>query len=252
MARDINSAGRKLIQSFETLVLFVYDDQRRPTVEARPGDKIQGTLTIGWGHTGTDVVIGRRITRAEADQLFRDDLDEAEQDVESRLTRKPTSNQYAAMVSLAYNIGGGNFSDSTVLRKFNAGDIAGAAEAFGYWNKARNKQTGKLKVLPGLTRRRAEEKALFLKPDREDIGTTTPEATEEAKPRTAEKGGAVAIATGAGLSVFDAVTGSVEKANESVWGLPEKAVAFFIGAAVLYGLWRWWQARQAAKKAAAK
>ena len=59
------------------------------------------------------------------------------------------------MVSLAYNIGMGNFSASTLLRKHKAGDHAGAAAQFAVWNKANKK------VMAGLTRRRAAEAALY-------------------------------------------------------------------------------------------
>ena len=49
---------------------------------------------------------------------------------------------------------------STLLAKFNAGDIAGAAAEFSKWNKAR--VNGVLTALPGLTARRAAEKSTFL------------------------------------------------------------------------------------------
>jgi hypothetical protein len=67
------------------------------------------------------------------------------------------------MVSLCFNIGPGNFTRSSVARAFNIGEEARAAEAFLAWNKAGGK------VLPGLTRRRAAEKRLFL-----SRGRTTP------------------------------------------------------------------------------
>ena len=60
------------------------------------------------------------------------------------------------MVSWVYNLGSGNFSSSTLLRKFNEGDHEGAAKEFPRWNKAGGK------VLAGLTKRRNEEKAMFL------------------------------------------------------------------------------------------
>jgi lysozyme len=60
------------------------------------------------------------------------------------------------MLSLAYNIGPGAFSGSSVLKRFNQGDMQGAADAFLMWNK------GGGKVLKGLTRRREAERELFL------------------------------------------------------------------------------------------
>ena len=69
---------------------------------------------------------------------------------------KVTQSQFDAMVSLAYNIGAGAFLKSTLLKKVNAGDFAGAGEQFLRWNKAGGKE-----VL-GLTKRREREKQLFL------------------------------------------------------------------------------------------
>lgn len=76
------------------------------------------------------------------------------------LSRTPTVNQAAALLSLAYNIGAGALSTSLLLAKFNAGDMAGAAEEFPRWDKARI--GGVLKPLAGLAARRRRERALFL------------------------------------------------------------------------------------------
>ena len=71
------------------------------------------------------------------------------------LTGPANAHQTAGMVSLAYNIGLGNFGKSSVLRLHKAGDFAGAQGSFGAWNKAAGK------VMPGLTRRRAAEAAIY-------------------------------------------------------------------------------------------
>jgi len=63
--------------------------------------------------------------------------------------------QFDALVSFAYNVGGGNLRSSTLLRKLNAGDYDGAALEFHKWNRSNGK------VLPGLVRRRAAEALLF-------------------------------------------------------------------------------------------
>ena len=60
------------------------------------------------------------------------------------------------MVSFVYNLGSGNFSSSTLLKKFNAGDHEGAAKEFLRWNKAGGE------VLAGLTTRRQAEMETFL------------------------------------------------------------------------------------------
>ena len=117
--------------------------------------------TIGWGNTfyedGTRVKLGEQISKTDALKLLevvanRDFADK----IFPAIKVKVTQNQFDAMVSLAYNIGVFAFNGSTLLKKVNAGDFAGAGEEFLRWNKANGKE-----VL-GLTRRREREKQLFL------------------------------------------------------------------------------------------
>lgn len=68
-----------------------------------------------------------------------------------------TQNQFDALADFIYNVGAANFASSTLLRKLNAKDYAGAAAEFPRWNK------GGGKVLDGLVRRRKKEQDLFLK-----------------------------------------------------------------------------------------
>ncbi|EAA7932780.1 lysozyme, partial [Salmonella enterica subsp. enterica] len=79
-----------------------------------------------------------------------------ESDVSRLVKVRLTQGQFDALVSFAYNLGARTLSTSTLLRKLNAGDYAGAADEFLCWNKAGGK------VLKGLTRRREAERALFL------------------------------------------------------------------------------------------
>ncbi len=139
-----NQAGIDLIKSFESLQLVGY----LPTPDDVP--------TIGYGHTGPEVRIGQRITEEEAEDLLRNDLEKFEDGVTNFLDSAATSeNQFAAMVSLAFNIGLGNFKTSTVLRSHKAGDFAKAEAAFAMWNKQKGK------VLKGLVRRREAEAELY-------------------------------------------------------------------------------------------
>jgi len=73
----------------------------------------------------------------------------------TRQTRLPPARD-AAFTSLAYNVGVGGTSKSTAVRRLNAGNIAGACEAIGWWNKAGSR------VIRGLVNRRAEETKLCL------------------------------------------------------------------------------------------
>lgn len=110
--------------------------------------------TIGYGHT-EGVNLGMRITQEQADSLLKGDLVSREAAVR-RLVRVPvTQGQFDALVSFVYNIGTGAFERSTLLKKLNAGDTRGASAQFAVWNKAGGKE------LPGLTKRRAAERALF-------------------------------------------------------------------------------------------
>jgi lysozyme len=67
---------------------------------------------------------------------------------------------YAALLSFTYNVGVGAFCGSTLLKRANAGDLRGACDGLLAWNKAR--VAGVLVPLPGLTRRRQDERALCL------------------------------------------------------------------------------------------
>lgn len=144
----INNEGEILIKSFEGFKTKAY---------LCPA----GVWTIGWGSTrifGGKVQPNQIISVADAQQQFEIDLWQFEGVVGREVKVPLTENQRAALVSLCYNIGPANFTSSTLLRKLNAGDYAGAAEQFDRWNKAGGK------ALAGLTRRREAEKRLFLKP----------------------------------------------------------------------------------------
>lgn len=119
-----------------------------------------GVWTIGYGDTGPDVVKGLVITKAQAEERLQRRLLEFEGYVNKYVKVALTQNQFDALVSLVYNIGPTNFSTSTLLRKLNAGDYAGAAAQFPVWNKGR--VDGKLVVINGLTNRRKKEQQLFV------------------------------------------------------------------------------------------
>lgn len=141
MTRRIGPKGLALIKEFEGRRLTAYRD-------------VVGVLTIGYGSTGPHVKPGMTITEAEAEALLRKDLDRFERGV-AEMAGEMTPGQFSALVSLAYNVGLGNFASSTLLKLHRAGDYAGAAGQFGRWNKAGGR------VLAGLTKRRAAERALY-------------------------------------------------------------------------------------------
>ena len=142
----ISPAGISAIKRHEGLRLHAYQDSA-------------GVWTIGHGHTG-NVQPGQHISEAEAEQLLRDDLAQAEAAVNNGVRVPVTQEQYDAMVSLAFNIGGSAFGKSTLLQKLNEGDIHAAANEFLRWDKIT--VNGAKEVLPGLTSRRRAERAMFL------------------------------------------------------------------------------------------
>lgn len=116
--------------------------------------------TIGYGHT-EGVKPGQTITESEAEELLDKDINKWLDDV-AKLSPNVKKNpyQWAAITSFAYNCGIGAYKASTLRKKYDAGDIAGAANEFGKWNKAT--VAGKKVELRGLTARREREKELFL------------------------------------------------------------------------------------------
>ena len=141
MRRTINQAGLDLIKSFEGLKLAAY---KCPA----------GIWTIGYGSTGPHVSPGMVITRRSAEEMLRQDLRRFEESVD-RTCPNATDNQFAAMVSLAFNIGVANFEKSTVARMAAAGNHTRAKLAFLLWVKAAGK------TLAGLVRRRQAEAKLY-------------------------------------------------------------------------------------------
>ena len=161
-ARHISPEARTILKRYET---GGYNDASgklhvlpagEPAFRAYRDDA--GVWTIGWGHTGAGVKKGMTCTLAEAEAFLAADLAYAETFV-SRVASTPAQGQLDGMVLLAYNIGNSAFAESTVLRKHNARDHAGAAAAFASWCKIT--QNGRKVVAAGLVRRRAEEAALY-------------------------------------------------------------------------------------------
>ncbi|WGG66676.1 lysozyme [Enterobacter ludwigii] len=139
--------GIALIKQFEGCKLTAYQDS-------------VGVWTIGYGWTqpvdGKPIRAGMTIKQETAERLLKTGLVSYESDVSRLVKVGMTQGQFDALVSFTYNLGARSLSTSTLLRKLNAGDYAGAADEFLHWNKAGGK------VLNGLTRRREAERALFL------------------------------------------------------------------------------------------
>lgn len=140
---DLSDAGFDLVEGFEGF---------RPDWYADPA----GVQTIGFGWTGA-LPDGYRppLSPADGRRLLRETVGRYEAAVR-RLVEVPLSQrQFDALVSFTYNLGEGNLAESTLLRLLNAGDPWAAAAEFDRW------VYGGGRVLPGLVRRRREERALF-------------------------------------------------------------------------------------------
>lgn len=141
--------GVELIKRFEGLELQAYQD-------------IAGIWTIGYGHTGEDVIPGMKISARDAEELLKRDLKPREEAVSILASVDLNQNEFDALVSFVYNVGINGFRNSTARKRLNRNDRFGAADALTWWNKATVNNV--LVEVRGLARRRAAEKALFLTP----------------------------------------------------------------------------------------
>lgn len=117
----------------------------RAAIAQREGNKLKaytdsvGVLTIGVGHTSAagppKVTKGLTITAAQSDEILSRDLATFEAAVNKAVKVPLSQGQFDALVSLAFNIGSGAFAKSTLVKRLNAGNVAGAADAFMMWNK---------------------------------------------------------------------------------------------------------------------
>lgn len=140
----MSAEGRKRLTQREGVRLKAYKDS-------------VGIWTIGIGHTSMagppTVTPGLTITKEECDAIFARDLVKYENAVNNAVKVPLLQNEFDALVSLCYNIGPGGLARSTVIKKLNAGDKQGAANAFMAWVKP-----------PEITGRRLTEKKQFLTP----------------------------------------------------------------------------------------
>lgn len=137
--RKINKRGLDLIKSFEKCKLNAYLD-------------IGGIPTVGWGHTGPEVVIGTVFNQQQADAQLQTDLEKFYQ-LDHYLSEDVNENQYSALVCLAYNIGLKALKTSTLIKKINNKEKPD--KEWLQWSHVNGK------VVDGLTRRRKAELELF-------------------------------------------------------------------------------------------
>ncbi|MEO0458056.1 MAG: lysozyme, partial [Cyanobacteria bacterium P01_A01_bin.114] len=120
-----------------------------------------GVPTIGWGTTrypdGKSVQLGDTLTPEQAEQYLRYDLAQAQAAVKHTIKTPLKVAELQALTSFTYNVGAEALKTSTLAHKLNQGDRKGAIAEFDRWVH------GESRVLPGLVKRRAQEKKLFTK-----------------------------------------------------------------------------------------
>lgn len=105
-----------------------------------PYRDVVGVLTVCDGHTGKDIIPGKRYTDAECDALLNKDLALVAARVDPLIKASIPNSERAALYSFAYNVGTGAFARSTLLKKLNAGDQAGACNELKRWTYAGGRQ----------------------------------------------------------------------------------------------------------------
>lgn len=121
-----------------------------------------GVITIGYGHTGEDVYSGQTITQEQASQFLIEDVDWAEDVVNSVVLVDLNQNEFDALVSFVFNIGSEAFSNSTLLEYLNKNKREQASAEFIKWV-----HDGGGNKLNGLIKRRKKEQELFNKERKE-------------------------------------------------------------------------------------
>jgi lysozyme len=139
----ISDDGLSMLKAFENCELTAYPDQ-------------EGVMTVGWGHTGSDVYDGLTITQDQADQLLANDLRIFENWVNKLVTVELNQSQFDALTDFTFNEGEGHLQMSTMLKQINANDFTDAALQFIRWDIAGGK------VDDGLLRRRQAEREMFV------------------------------------------------------------------------------------------
>lgn len=146
-------SAEKLIAKFEGLRLKSYQDTG-------------GVWTIGYGSvrdpfTGVAVKEGQTISKATALEWLKKEIEQRQMAIRKLVKVPITSNQLAAITSLAYNIGLTGFQRSTLLKLLNAkAPIKDVADQFLVFNKVTI--DGKKVFVQGLMNRRLLERDLFL------------------------------------------------------------------------------------------
>jgi len=203
----ISKAGLDLVKHFEGY------HTRQPDGSCTAYLDVAGVPTIGWGSTH-GVKLGMRWTAEEAENALMAELQTCAMEVQRMVTVPLNQQQHDALVSFVYNLGASAFGRSTLLRKLNKGDYAGAEAEFGKWVYASKGAGGPKVKYAGLVRRRKAEAAMFadngILPVPVDMPETTvamPQAPAQKPVKVPWYSAPVAIATSVGAWFADKLEG---------------------------------------------
>ena len=143
---EYSKDGLHLTERFEGCRLSAYPDP------GSGGDP----WTIGYGHTGPEVVEGLEITQEQAEQYLAQDIKQSEANVNAVVHVELTQEEFDALVDFAFNCGCRNLDSSTLMKKLNDGDYEGASQEFIKWDMAAGHH------MAGLLKRREAEAAMFI------------------------------------------------------------------------------------------
>ena len=224
---NLSQRGLDLIKSFEGY------HRRLPNGDCIAYRCPANVLTLGYGCT-KGIKPGMIWTEQQAQDALAKELVGHEQAVLRLVSVDLNQNQFDALVSFAYNCGDGALAKSTLLKKLNRGDYAGAQAEFLKWNKAAGK------VLRGLSIRRAKEAALFAERVEEAEPDPLPQALEEPK-EPMSPGAKMAIAgaaSGGGTAIVSSPTAAITDTVQNVgaWQAIGKTVSGFAAVFIQYPL----------------
>jgi lysozyme len=142
MARTVNRETIEHVKRWEGLKLTAYPD---------PGSRDGTPYTVGYGHVSDGhlkVYRGLTISPKQAEDALEFDLNETAAKVDELVKVELSDNQFAALVSFAFNVGEGNFRKSTLLKKLNKGDYDSVPARLMKWVNSKGKR------MSGLVNRR--------------------------------------------------------------------------------------------------
>lgn len=148
----ITSLSPGTLKTSESGLMLILDYE---SCRLQPYQCSAGKWTDGIGNTN-DVDPNRKITEQEAVADLIENIRGFEKQIDRLVVTPVTQPTYDALVSFTYNVGVGNLKKSTLLKKLNSGDVAGACNEMTRWVYSSGKK------LKGLERRRANERDLCL------------------------------------------------------------------------------------------